>query len=215
MKGLSKLGIGLIVVFVVCLLLLVAEVFYVLWYRRRFRRNATVETDASGEPYTTTTTTKSSFTSKELMYLFCWNNQSRSEPASAPTAPSIDQEHQVPSSESDNPLKWHVLYGPSRLLFTIKEEEKEDLESVKSSTDRKPNPDKERKVSLSECFERTQEEDPGAETNSVAVDVEERESTPFSTPCASPPYYTPSPSPTRDAGGEEGGCFVSLNVHGR
>ncbi|XP_043692581.1 uncharacterized protein LOC122643014 [Telopea speciosissima] len=200
MRGLSKLGTGLTVVFVVGLLLLLAEVFYVVWYRRRFRRrSATVESEASGEPYTTTDTNHyNTFSSKELMYLFCWNNQSRIEPASPPTAPSMDQEDI--SSESDNPLKWHVLYGQSRLLFTIKEEEKEDLESEKSSSaERKPNPEN-RRVSLSECFERAQEELPV-----------ETESTPFSTPCASPPYYTPSPSPTRDAGEE---CFVSLHVTG-
>ncbi|KAJ4977752.1 hypothetical protein NE237_008532 [Protea cynaroides] len=213
MIALSKLATGLTVVFVVCLLLLLAQVSYIFCYRRRFRRqNASVESEAAGVAYTSNT--NNSFTSKELLYLFCWNYQSRVEPASAPTAPPTDEED--PFSESESSLKQAVLYGQSRLLFTIKEEEREDLESEKSSSaERKSNTDQKR-VSLNDCFEKTLEE-PAVDTGEVEVEVEvglEREGTPFSTPCASPPYYTPSPSPTRVDGGDQGGCFVSLQVHG-
>ncbi|XP_042499914.1 uncharacterized protein LOC122078118 [Macadamia integrifolia] len=211
MSGLSKLGTGLTVVFLVCLLLLLAEISYVFWCRRRFRQqNATVESDASGEPYSTstTTTTTSSSPSKELIYFSCWKKQSRIEPATAPTAPATtDQEN--PSPEIDNPLKWHVLYGQSRLLFTIKEEDREDLESEKSSSaERNPNPinPKRKRVSLGDCFEITKEDPPVeslvTEKVSVVLDVEnlQTESTPFMTPCASPSSGSPSPSPPSVAG---------------
>ncbi|XP_043716172.1 uncharacterized protein LOC122664403 [Telopea speciosissima] len=218
MSGLSNLGTGLTVVFLVCFLLLLAEVSYVIWCRRRFRRqNTTVESNASGEPYTTsTTTTNSSNPSKELIYFSCWKKQSRIEPAAAPTASTTDQEDASP--EIDNPLKWHVLYWQSRLLFTIKEEDKEDLESEKSSSAERnpnPNPNKKKRVSLGECFEITREEPP-VETVSVAVDVEslQTESTPFMTPCASPSTCTPSPSPPHVAGENKSESSVSLEVHG-
>ncbi|KAJ4971507.1 hypothetical protein NE237_004606 [Protea cynaroides] len=200
MRGLSKLGIGWTVVLGVCLFLLLAEVSYLLWCRRRFRsKNATVESNPSViSP------------SKELFYFCCWKKRSRIEPAAAPTAPTTDQEDT--SSEFDNPLKWQILYGTSRLLFTIKEEEREDLESEKScSAEENPNPHSniKKRVSLGECFEITRE---------VAVDVDglQTETTPFSTPCASPPYCTPSSSPlasSADEGSSVGGLRSSININ--
>ena len=101
----------------------------------------------------------------------------------------------MPSDEINDVdvLKWQGLYGPSRVLFTIKEEETEETEP---HTGDKLLSLETKNVSLGgECFRRVPDESPEL-TAAVGVD----EATPFSTPCASPPYFTPSPSPTRDVG---------------
>ncbi|XP_010262971.1 PREDICTED: uncharacterized protein LOC104601369 [Nelumbo nucifera] len=181
MSGLSKLVIGLTVVFVVSVVALIAQVVYVIWCRRRFRReNSTGEPDFTGKPFASP--------SKELLYFFCWKNQSRIEPAVPPTSLASDAQDAAP--ELVDPLKWHGLYGPSRVLFTIKEE-REDAESQKSSAERKPK----KRQSLEECFEVTNSEEL---EEIVKVEVEVERGTPFTTPCGSPPYYTPCPSPPRE-----------------
>jgi hypothetical protein len=95
----------------------------------------------------------------------------------------------------DDIIKWQALFGSSRLLFTIEEEEREGLDSettyssfaekeVKTTTN----------VYLEECYGV-----PDVAVTVVSIEVDEEYSTtPFETPCASPPYYTPSPSPTRE-----------------
>lgn len=93
-------------------------------------------------------------------------------------------------------LKLQGMYGPSRVLFTIKEEEMEVTENDDSSIENELVKSKKRKKSSSDfCFE-------GAVANDVVVEVEvevDDVTTPFWTPCASPQYYyTPSPSPPRD-----------------
>lgn len=116
----------------------------------------------------------------------CWKDRCRIEP---------QESHSVPQpsvSDVDDLLKWQELFGPSRVLFTIREEEEEREGLESSETEAKT-----KRV----CLEDNE--------LAVIVKVEEEEeddddddggggTTPFSTPCDSPPYYTPSPSPARD-----------------
>ncbi|GKU91063.1 hypothetical protein SLEP1_g4987 [Rubroshorea leprosula] len=79
MNGLNKLGAVLTILFVLCVFALMAELVYVLWLRRRFRRrsvSASGDSEMSAAQFYTP--------SKELLYFFCWKNQSRVEPASVP-----------------------------------------------------------------------------------------------------------------------------------
>ncbi|KAF9598242.1 hypothetical protein IFM89_026018 [Coptis chinensis] len=75
------------------------------------------------------------------------------------------------------------IQGPSRVLFTIKEEEKEDLESEKSCSDRK--------FRTKGSYSLNDEE-------VVMMSMEREIESPFFTPCGSPPYYSPSSSPPRE-----------------
>ncbi|XP_061359452.1 uncharacterized protein LOC133303551 [Gastrolobium bilobum] len=94
-------------------------------------------------------------------------------------------------------MKLQCLYGPSRVLFTIKEEEREGLDSENGSSAECSAVKNPTAVKTSSSFSEAMAVD------EVAVSVEEllvlKETTPFSTPCASPPYYTPNSSPTREA----------------
>ncbi|KAK9755471.1 hypothetical protein RND81_01G027600 [Saponaria officinalis] len=100
----------------------------------------------------------------------------RIEPATPPPPP--------PTSTTIPPPKFEPIYGPSRVLFTINEEEKDDLENIEM-------------VNLSQHFsENFCVED--YVISMVGCDDHFDVEPPFLTPCASPPYYTPSPSPPRD-----------------
>ncbi|KAM7264923.1 hypothetical protein ACFE04_002606 [Oxalis oulophora] len=175
--SLTTLGTTLAVIFALSLLILIANLLYVFLWRRR--QTNTVEYEYSS-----------------LYNLFFnWKlKPSRIEPDGSnnnnPTSADGDD-------DDDDVAKWQQgVFGgdgrPSRCLFTITEEEEEkdtDLESNKS------------KVSLSEFFQ-------AADCRPVKVNVVDGDAvnhcckhettTPYATPCASPPYYTPSPSPIRD-----------------
>lgn len=215
MKGLSKIGTGLIVVFAVALVAILAELTYALWRRRRFRRRAL---DSGNIDVLSGNQLHSTPLSKELLYFFCWKNQSRIEPAGAPSpalpVSSPATQSRQPESEEDLDAKWKqaVLYGHARFLFTIKEEEERELHGGDTPNHPSAGADRQRtkRVSLEECFAGDGVESDGVltadnqEIEAVAIDVNDDEKmvfnlTPFSTPCASPPYYTPSPSPGRDA----------------
>ncbi|KAF5750574.1 hypothetical protein HS088_TW03G00913 [Tripterygium wilfordii] len=163
MKGLSKIGISLTVVFVVCLLALIIDVLYVLWRRRSFQRRSTAVEYPEEQL---------SSPSKELLYFFCWKSQTRVEPDAVPRRTE---------SGDDELVRWEKLYGPSRMLFTIKEEEREDDEFDHNSSSVE-NDARETRVCMEDVV--------------VVVPDDVDDATPFSTPCASPPYYTPSPSPS-------------------
>ncbi|KAG7580906.1 hypothetical protein ISN44_As08g006570 [Arabidopsis suecica] len=109
----------------------------------------------------------------ELSYIFCCRTGSLPSPASKEM-----EEHVVAAAAPEEDLfavdKWRV----SRLLFTIEEEdleledEDDDVVSAKEDND-----------------------------GELRVDIPVEYSgdpTPFLTPCDSPPYFTPSPSPGRD-----------------
>ncbi|XP_055835915.1 uncharacterized protein LOC129904374 [Solanum dulcamara] len=144
MSSFSGLGIGLSFVFGCILMGLVAELYYLLWVRKRIPKNAT-EDQYNNTPYAT-----------ELSHLFCWkkpnsvnnvssqqlNNTVRNQEMNGHGhGHGQDQDLELGNSKDlllkgygedsveSELMRLHNLCGPPRFLFTIKEETKEDLES--------------------------------------------------------------------------------------
>ncbi|KAL4295594.1 hypothetical protein GQ457_12G012390 [Hibiscus cannabinus] len=195
MNAPTKIGIALIVIFAACLFALFIELVYVLWRKRSFRQRSvisggarSIDSEFSGSPAP----------SKELLYFFCWKNQpARVEPSSGIVSPTTTEAATAPESDAaatedddDELAKWQALYGQARILYTIKEEEREGNDSVENSADQSEVRN-EKRPRLTDCLSGGDE---SSDDVALAVDLE----TPFSTPCASPPYFTPSPSPDRD-----------------
>lgn len=190
----------LTVVFVFGLFLLVIQIIYVLWRRRSLHgRNLSI---SAGAQFSDDSFFSPQQPSKELLYFFCWKNQaSRIEPAAtAPPLPVVS-----PPSEADveEMLKWNGIYGPPRGLFTIREEEREEIiEASQVGGNNNVNV----VVTIADVEERDETTRSDVvlheEVDGFVVDVEVLggvdEATPFDTPCGSPPYYTPSPSPPRN-----------------
>ncbi|KAJ0084032.1 hypothetical protein Patl1_30893 [Pistacia atlantica] len=130
MKSFSGLGIGLSLVFGCLLLALVAELYYLLWWKKRITHRQDIEADYSNY-------------AKELIKLFCWKKPSSLH--STNTHQDIANAHEPDpelgtskdllikalgdESEVAELMRLHNLAGPPRFLFTIKEETKEDMES--------------------------------------------------------------------------------------
>ncbi|KAE8680466.1 hypothetical protein F3Y22_tig00111388pilonHSYRG00122 [Hibiscus syriacus] len=139
MTSFSGLGIGLSLVFGCLLLALVAELYYLLWWKKRLIGSSQVEDD-----YTKY--------AKELIQLFCWK-KSASLHASSNTNNIqdlvkdqaingvVEPDLELGSSKDlllkgygeegieSELMRLHNLAGPPRFLFTIKEETEEDLDS--------------------------------------------------------------------------------------
>lgn len=188
MKSLSGVGLGLSVVFGCLLLALAGELYYLLWWKKRFA-NRSVE-----DAYCTA----SSGPAKELLHIFCLKKQSPTVSQSAlnprETYPPISAMHNsenqrhVESSDSGDSkdllvkpleqdsmdselMRLHKLAGPPRFLFTIVEETREDL--LDSEDGRSRNNSRGR--SLSELL----------------ATIE----TPYLTPITSPSLFTPPLTP--------------------
>ncbi|KAG6760233.1 hypothetical protein POTOM_036739 [Populus tomentosa] len=181
----SLVGLGLSIVFGCLLLALVAELYYLLWWKRRFANKEI------GDDY--------SSPARELFFMFCLrkpsslrNNQELcSSVRITDTLVHHDQESQLNINTSKDLLlrpfsddnmdtelmRLHSLSGPPRFLFTIVEETKEDLESEdgRSRADNKSAKGS-RSRSLSDLL----------------LTVE----TPYLTPLASPPFFTPPLTPS-------------------
>lgn len=184
MSGISNLSKALIVIVIFSLIALSSKLLYVLWRRRILFRHLRdpPQTVVDHQPEIIITSDISSDSSKkDLLYLLCLGTQSRVEPDGS--TPTRRAEGSVEDDEVEifdlNKLK--EMYGPSRFLFTIKEEDKEDLESEKCTT---------KSRNLSQSFG-----DTGASPEFVVAIEEGIEETPFSTPCDSPLYFTPLASP--------------------
>uniref|UniRef100_A0A1J3K941 Uncharacterized protein n=1 Tax=Noccaea caerulescens TaxID=107243 RepID=A0A1J3K941_NOCCA len=198
--GLSQTATVLVAVFAFFLIAVTAQLAYVLWWKRRFHRRSIAgsEFDAfssrRGDPTLTPPP------SKELLYffLFCLENkQFRIESATAPplpaTTPPID----------DVASKWSIrgetlLCGPSETLYTISEDCSSETDHRTAEIEPRESVSMEDHVKddeLEDGFVVTDRNDD--EVYSSDYDHDDR-TTPFSTPCASPPFYTPSPSPIRD-----------------
>ncbi|PSS33361.1 Optomotor-blind protein [Actinidia chinensis var. chinensis] len=175
MRYLNSVGLALSLVFGCLFLALLAEIYYLLWWKRRIT-NREIEDD-----YISPT--------REFLYMFCWKNPSSLSstalnPQELSSSMRVTDTHvhepQAPIQGHPNKDLWpnpfgdddglQDLSGPPRFLFTIKEETKEDLES-QDGRSRKGS----RNRSLSD----------------MVLTVE----TPFLTPIASPPYFTPPLTP--------------------
>lgn len=175
MRSFSGLGLGLSLVFGCLLLAFVAELYYLLWWKKkRIVTNREIEEEYGNF-------------AKELFHFICWkrntpnNNNSQQLSQERKVDPDSNQNDQYEQdlelgcSAKDHVLlkpigeegveselmRLHNLAGPPRFLFTINEETKEDLESEDGKSRRGS-----RTRSLSDLL--------------VAVD------TPFLTPLASP-----------------------------
>ncbi|CAL9026319.1 unnamed protein product [Prunus brigantina] len=150
--GLSKLGTALTVVFAAILAALAAQLFFLLWRRRKSQ------------------------------------SQTRIGPHEKPPH---SQHHSSVDVDVDEVFKWQqALYGvSSRVLFTIEEEEERRVLDSAETTTHSSCAEKEMKTATTVVLD--------VAVTVMSVEVDDGP-TPFSTPCASPPYYTPSPSPGRE-----------------
>ncbi|CAL1387288.1 unnamed protein product [Linum trigynum] len=199
MKSLSSIGLGLSIVFGCLLLALVGELYYLLWWKRRFtNRRMTTGRDGLSSP------------AKELFYMFCLKKPSSSNQELCSSVRITDalvvnnEVHQAKEfvfkpfggdheSSSDDVVEGELmmlsnnsLSGPPRFLFTIVEETREDLESEEAKS-RAGGGKGSRGRSLSDLM----------------LTVE----TPYLTPLASPPFFTPPLTPMVDpisSGGSNG-----------
>ncbi|KAF5727390.1 hypothetical protein HS088_TW22G01083 [Tripterygium wilfordii] len=142
MTTLSGLGIGLGVAFGCLFLALIAELYYLLWWKR-ILTNTEVEDDDYSNKFC------QFICSKRPFYLQKNNNQEiGGDPVGNGHGQDVElgleqglKELKVEGEESVEAelMRLHNLAGPPRFLFTIKEETKEDLESEdgKSRGDRK------------------------------------------------------------------------------
>ncbi|GKU91920.1 hypothetical protein SLEP1_g5725 [Rubroshorea leprosula] len=172
MKSLSSVGLGLSIVFGCLLLALVAELYYLLWWKKKFV-NRNVENDYINP-------------AREFLCMFCWRRASSSmshkhlNPQEIRIRDTLvqDTEHSnkdlllKPFGEDSLETELNRLHclGPPRFLFTIIEETKEDLESEDG---------KSRKGSR------------GRSLSDFILTME----TPYLTPIASPPFFTPPLTP--------------------
>ncbi|KAG6403882.1 hypothetical protein SASPL_136116 [Salvia splendens] len=191
--GLSNLGISLVIIFTIALIAIFAQVFYIIWRRLAFRRR----TSAGGDGISRYSSSEST-PSKELLYFFCVRPQldlDRTSISGGVDGRNSNRESDVEVIDIDL-LKIQGVFGPPRFLFTIKEEEREGTESLPAEDEATEIVGDEKRggVSLEECF-RSEEE------TAVVVEVKtddcsrDDDATPFSTPCASPLYFTPTASP--------------------
>ncbi|XP_076903596.1 uncharacterized protein LOC143558698 [Bidens hawaiensis] len=126
MRSSSSVGLGLSLVFGCLLLALIAELYYLLWCKKRVANRDIQESYNSP--------------AREFLYLFCWKKPSSLSSTGLTTDTQV-HEPQPPSwlrpvgQDCDDMTieALHNLSGPPRFLFTIKEETKEDLESEDKS----------------------------------------------------------------------------------
>ncbi|XWS53140.1 hypothetical protein CRYUN_Cryun11dG0132200 [Craigia yunnanensis] len=183
MTSFSGLGVGLSLVFGCLLLALVAELYYLLWWKKRIA-SSEVEDDYSNY-------------AKELIQLFCWKKSASLHAAATTTnnqhlvkdqdTNGVEPDLELGSSKDlllkgfgeegveSELMRLYNLAGPPRFLFTIKEETKEDLESE----DGRSRGDTSRK---------------GSRTRSLS-DLILTVDTPFLSPLASPPLKSPPLNP--------------------
>lgn len=167
MSSFSGLEIGLCFIFGCILMLLSAELYYLLWWKKR------VSQDIENQHLSTSNYTPRNLSSST----FCWKT------SKSPKTQEKDLQNYVKQQDSDMGLgkdlelkglgdesldlelmRLHNLSGPPRFLFTINEETKEDLESERSKK--------------------------GSRTRSLG-DILDTLDTPFLSPLASPPLKLP------------------------
>lgn len=190
MIGLNKLGTAITVIIALTLTALFLEILYVVWRHHRFRFRRCNDSDSGSE--------------KHILHFLCCKHKSRVQVE--PQETSLPTSSSSPPELGEQVMKWQCLYGPSRVLFTIKEEEREGLDSENCSSADSVLKTK-RACYTATATTATESAGGGGNVEEVAVAIELNETTPFSTPCASPPYFTPSSSPTRELGNRNG-CLI-------
>ncbi|XP_051113752.1 uncharacterized protein LOC127239583 [Andrographis paniculata] len=165
--------------------LAVALLFYVLWRRRVFRRRTDPAGDVGGgdavSQYSSSESNSSAAAySKELLYFFSFiiGNSNSSVDLNS------DRRSDIEAADVDL-LKIHGVFGAPKFLFTVTENDREveveeKIEPVDENGDCTPSED------LA----------PATETENYGRSLDE--TTPFSTPCGSPLYFTPTASPVHD-----------------
>ena len=190
MKSLSSLGLGLSVVFVCLLLALIAEIYYLLWWKKRITRRE-IENDYTNPAR------------DYFLYVFCLKKKPPPPSSLLIVNTTNDPETHYPEFQfhtqngnenkdymvktlDENPvLEPGIITGPPRFLFTIKEETKEDLESE----DGKSREGK--RYSLSELLKNME--------------------TPYLTPLSSPPFVTPPITPMGSSHSSQSGSGCNYN----
>ncbi|XP_050368759.1 uncharacterized protein LOC126786847 [Argentina anserina] len=138
MTSLSGLGIGLSLVFGCLLLALVAELYYLLWWKKRITNREIEDENYTNQPKVLF----SCFKKPNPLQTINNNNINSGENVRNPDANSGEPDLELGSSKDlllkanygedsveSELMRLHNLAGPPRFLFTIKEEEKEDMES--------------------------------------------------------------------------------------
>ncbi|GKA71051.1 hypothetical protein Tco_0777190 [Tanacetum coccineum] len=141
----------------------------------------------------------SDYTAKELLLFFCLKAKTRVEPSE--TAPT--QNPNGPSTSNDEAIDVFKLLeanGPSRILCTIKEDDREDVESSSISIVDSVDTTMTEKVSLQECLELEKAAERAAKAE---MEVEDKKTVLSLSPCDSPMFFTPLGSPSRDGFGSE------------
>ncbi|CAK7325669.1 unnamed protein product [Dovyalis caffra] len=155
MKSLSSVGLGLSIVFACLLLALVAELYYLLWWKRRNSQELCSSVRITDTLVHHEQESQLNInTSKDLLL-----------------RPFSDDNVETEL------IRLHSLSGPPRFLFTIVEETKEDLESEDG---RSKGDNKSAIASGSRSL------------SDLLLTVE----TPYLTPLASPPFFTPPLTPS-------------------
>ncbi|WCJ41214.1 hypothetical protein M5689_022096 [Euphorbia peplus] len=132
MASFSGLGIGLSLVFGCLVLALFAELYYLLWWKKRAISNRDIEEEKDEE--------LSTKYAKELFHLICWkkpNSEEKSHFEEQDLELGIIKAFNGEESIESELMRLHNLSGPPRFLFTINEETKEDLESEDGKSSRK------------------------------------------------------------------------------
>ncbi|KAL7614680.1 hypothetical protein Lser_V15G06429 [Lactuca serriola] len=194
----SKLATALTVIFFVSIVALICELLYVLWRHRSFRRHSSPPPPTHiGDQNPDNFPTADAATKELLLYFFCLKPHI---PEDSSGRPNKNTDASSPNDEVIDVFKLFEANGPSRFLCTIKEEDKEDVEST-SDVDFAN-----RSTTKSSCLQTGVQlaREPVAveeEEEEVAVTVDGDDGsmkTEFSTTCDSPLFFTPEGSPSRE-----------------
>ncbi|KAL3653141.1 hypothetical protein CASFOL_002822 [Castilleja foliolosa] len=119
MGSFSGLCIGLSFVFGCILMGLVAELYYLLWWKKRISYNSSTSPEI-----------------EESCFVFSWKKpcfkttpQEPVDPEMGSTKDNLGQKGSNEEGIESEIMRMHNLCGPPRFLFTIKEESREDMES--------------------------------------------------------------------------------------
>ncbi|GJW22155.1 hypothetical protein Tco_0032777 [Tanacetum coccineum] len=137
MSSLSGLEIGLCFLFGGVILVFSAELYYLLWWKKKFSKSEDIE----NKHFPSSNITPTIHTS----YTSCWKTSKSLRTQEKDMQTHVNQQESDMGFEKDlvskslidesldlELMRLHNLSGPPRFLFTINEETKEDLESERS-----------------------------------------------------------------------------------